>query len=544
MHRDNIPARLVQWIASLALIFIMVPSAAASNATFDPFDKTLGKLEKALNNGDVSSEQLVDYYLERIEALDNQGPDLNAFVALNPDARRQAQALDEERRTKGPRGPLHGIPFVVKDNMDVVGFATTAGSVALKQVYPQRNAFVVQRLLDAGAILLGKANMTEFATSFGRPGYGSLDGAARNPYDLRYTASGSSSGPAVAVAANMAAFSLGTDTEGSIRGPANVNGLVGLRPTLGLLSRSGIFPLATSFDTPGPLAKTVEDIARVLDALQAVDKQDDATLLSASKPIGHYADALDAHALDKARIGVVTNFSAANADVKRVMRQAVKRLRDQGADVERVTLPQYCGTLWDSIIAPVQNAEFKPGIERYLAKLKNDDAPRTLEALIARCEANNRTGGKHPVNPSRIRGMKSALADHSIASPAYLDAVTYKMPAMRAKIANVMDTGHFDALFFPSSKCPPPPLERDNAPNYRCTTENPNASANLASVTGFPELTLPAGYTVNGLPIGVSLLGRPFSERRLLSLAYALEQAALVRHPPREAPQQLSSSHG
>src|ERR1700730_36718 len=365
-----------------ALIFASLISCSvqALGNAFDPANATIEQLRGALDAGQVSCEQLVRYYLDRVERFDKKGPRINALISLNANALEQARRLDAEARDKPHKNMLYGIPFIAKDNYNTAGLATSGGSAALRRSGPLANAFVVQKLLDQGAILIGKSNMSDLAASYGRLGYSSAGGLTVNPYNTARDASGSSSGSAAAIAADFAAFALGTDTGGSVRAPASVAGLVGLRPTLGLTSRSGVIPLSLTFDTTGVLARSVRDLAIILDTIAAPDSQDAATLQQ-PKSRGSYVASLDAQSLRAARLGVITNFRGANAAVDGVEQAALKELEAQGAVLVPVSLPKEFENLWKSVLGPVGEAEFKPQFERYLQTLPATQ-PKTLAELI------------------------------------------------------------------------------------------------------------------------------------------------------------------
>src|SRR5216683_705754 len=372
--------RMPRGAALLFASLISFSLQALGNDAFNPANATIEQLRRALDAGQVNSEQLVRYYLDRIERFDKKGPRINALISLNANALEEARRLDAEAKDKPHKNILYCIPFIAKDNYNTAGLATSGGSAALRHSVPLANAFVVQKLVDQGAILIGKSNMSELAASYGRLGYSSAGGLTVNPYNTARDVSGSSSGSAAAVAADFAAFALGTDTAGSVRGPANVAGLVGLRPTLGLTSRGGVIPVSLTFDTTGVLARSVKDLAIVLDAIAGADAQDAATLQQ-PKARGSYVGALGAQLLKGARLGVITNFRGANAEVDGVEQTALKELEAQGAVLIPVMLPKEFENLWEMVLRPVREAEFKPQFERYLQTLPATQ-PKTLAEII------------------------------------------------------------------------------------------------------------------------------------------------------------------
>lgn len=524
---------------ALLSIFYVLPfqTVFAEEVEFSPFEKSIDELYEALNEKVITSEQLVQYYLERIESYDKQGPAINSMISINDEALEIAKQLDAERESEGPRSKLHGIPIVVKDNYDVVGMPTTAGSVALKAAYPTQDAFTIQKLREAGAIILGKTNMSEFAASYGRLGYSSLGGLTLNPYNLNRNASGSSSGTAAAVAANFAVFGLGTDTSGSIRGPANVTGLVGIRPTLGLTSRVGVVPSSLSFDTTGPIARSVTDAAIALSVMAGVDTNDYATYAAKNHIVTDYSASLDKDALQSARIGVAIDFFGDNDEVDAIIDRAVGQMARMGADVVPVSFSENTQYLWTPILGPVGDAEFKVQLERYLGYL-DDDLPKTLEEIIEISESEEVLNSSTPVNPARIDGFKTALSEASYKlSTEYREKLSNEIPAVQKEIEELMTENELDAIVFPTMSCPASPRFDQEDETYVCDAYDTYAAGYVASATGFPEVTVPAGTTVAQVPVGISFFGLAYSEQKLLNLAYAFEQATHARVTPLTTPE-------
>lgn len=503
---------------------------APAQSSFNPANATLEQLHAALESHQITAERLVGYYLSRIERFNRQGPHINAVMTLNPKAFEEASRLDAARAEGTHHGLLYGIPFLAKDNFDSADLATSGGSAALKQSVPSTNAFVLQRLLDQGAILLGKTNMSELAASYGRLGYSSAGGLTLNPYNTARDASGSSSGSAAAVAADFAAFALGTDTSGSIRGPASVAGLVGLRPTLGLTSRSHVIPLSLTVDTTGALTRTVRGLAIVLDAIAGPDPDDAATQY---QPRNHlsYLDALGTGALHGARLGVITNFRGANAEVDRVEQNALRELQEQGAILVPITLPAAFEQLWSTVLGPVGEAEFRPQFERYLKSLPPGQ-PRTLAQLIAISESPAVADSATPVNPGRLQALRQADATQLTDSPTYIHILTDTIPTIRRRLESLMRTQQLQAFVFTTMSCPATPRYDRPDPTYQCGSDDPYKASYIAATAGFPEVTVPAGQTLANLPVGTSFMGLPYTEAQLLRLANAFELATPRLPPP------------
>jgi amidase len=502
---------------------VILSTHAMAYDTFNPAYATIEQLRFALDSGQISSEALVRYYLDRIERLDKQGPHVNALISLNPKALEQARTLDAGGKDQAHKGILYGIPFVAKDNYNTAGIPTSGGSAALKHSVPSTNAFIVQKLLDQGAILIGKSNMSELATSYDRLGYSSAGGLTVNPYNTARDASGSSSGSAAAVAADFAAFALGTDTAGSVRGPANVTGLVGLRPTLGLTSRGGVIPASLTFDTTGVLARTVKDLAIVLDAIAGADTEDAATLQQ-PQARGSYVGALGASLLEGARLGVIDNFRGANAEVDGVEQAALKALVAQGAVLVPLRLPKEFENLWETVLRPVRDGEFKPQFERYLQTLPPTQ-PHSLAELIAISTSRGVADSATPLEPARLEGLRKALASQQTDSPAYIHLLTEVIPSMRQQLQTLMAANKLQALVFSTMSCPATPRFDRADPSYICHSDDPYKAGYIASVAGFPEVTVPAGRISAQMPVGYSFVGPQYSEAQLLSLANAFQMA-------------------
>lgn len=488
----------------------------------DPTMMDAVSIAAALTSGTVTSSQLVAFYLERIRRFDSSGPKINSIIAINPTAGDVARQLDAERAAGRLRGPLHGLPIVVKDNYDVVGMPTTGGSVALRDAYPDRNATVVQRMIDAGAIVLAKTNMSELAVSAGKYGYSSAGGLTLNPYNIKRNASGSSSGTAAAVAGRFAAFGLGTDTSGSVRAPASVTGLVGVRSTLGLISRTGVMSHSQSLDVLGPLTNSVRDAAMVLSVMAS---QASTTHVLEDHSTAHrYLTDLNPRALPGARIGVLTDFFGGNDEVDEAVRGAIEKMQLEGATIVPITVPHYMKELAETVVRPLSDLEFKQDFEAYLASLP-DGSVRTLREVIVRSESTEVMASSRPVNPKRIENLHTAerLSADEQAAPRRECIRNELIPRARGDLTQIYQRLDLQALAFPTVSCVASPAGSTPDLTYSCRSQNPFLPTYLASATGFPEVTLPVGSDLQNMPIGMSLLGRPRAEQILLNLAASVE---------------------
>ncbi len=504
------------------LLLLLLGCVGACSGTPRNFEEaSIAELRGQMQRGDLQSAELTAWYLQRIEAVDDAGVTLNAIVEVNPDALEIARSLDEERRLSGPRGPLHGIPVVLKANIDTADrMHTHAGSLALATHRPPRDAFVVSRLRDSGAVILGKANLSEWA-NFRSPrsssGWSSIGGQTRNPYDTARNPCGSSSGSAVAVAANLTSVALGTETDGSIVCPAGVNGIVGIKPTLGLVSRSGIIPIAHSQDTAGPMARSVRDAAILLSAMAGMDADDPASV-AAPGAAPDYTANLGVDGLSGRRIGVLRGYPGAgsNPQVEAIFEDSLAVLREQGADLTDPVEVDMSGI--SAAELEVLYYEFKADLNHYL---EASGAPVTSLAAVIRFNAAN----AEAVMP--IFGQEHMLAAQArgpLTEPEYRAALAASGAAMRERLTAVMDEHDLDALVAPTNG-PAWMTDHVNGDNYRI------GSSSFAAVSGFPSITVPAGF-VAGLPIGLSFIGRAFTEHDLIEMAYAFEQATLARRPP------------
>jgi amidase len=518
-----------------AIVLLALEPAFAKSIDFDA--ATIADINTAFDAGTLTAESLTQMCLARIAAFDRKGPSLHAVMTLNPKAVEQARALDVERKTKGRRSPLHGIPVVLKDNYDTFDMPTTGGSVLLEGSIPSKDAFVVKKLRDAGAIILAKLNMSEFASG---GTYSSLGGQSLNPHDLARGPSGSSGGTGVAVAAAYAPIGMGTDTGGSIRGPATSNGIAALKPTHGLLSRSGIIPLALSFDTGGPMARSVYDVAAALGIMTGIDPADAATSKSEGKFQADYTKQLRADALRGARIGVARDFMGADPDVDWVVEAGFAAMRKAGATLVDVRYPKWLLDVKGEFYTAVRYPEFTAQIAEYL-KGTGPKYPKSLAELIDRANQFNATrpDGVRP-NPSRWTLFKRELESGSTTDYRYTAVHDFGLPMIRAIVEGMLASQQLDAIVYPTASRRPA-LIAALPPGAGTTTASALSAAGLAAsdianLTGFPDLIVPAGFTGDSLPVGLSFLGPAFSEPKLLSLGYSFEQATKARRRPIHTP--------
>jgi len=492
-------------------------------------EATIVELQKGMVEGRYTTRRLVEMYLERIDALDRQGPTLHAVLEINPDALEIAEALDRERVNQGPRGPLHGIPLLLKDNIATMDqMQTTAGSLALLGSRPPRDAFVASRLREAGAVILGKTNLSEWAnfrSSASSSGWSGRGGQGRNPYVLDRTPCGSSSGSGSAIAANLAAAALGTETDGSILCPSSTNALVGIKPTVGLTSRAGVIPIAHSQDTVGPMARTVADAAAVLGALTGVDPCDVATQESVGKFYTDYTRFLDVNGLRGARIGIARQtYFGYSAKSDAIVNTAIERMRELGAEIiDPADIPT-AEQMSSKSEMTVLTHEFKADLNAYLAELSNTEV-QTLADIIAFNEAHASEELKYFGQDILLMAQETTSLD----DPAYLTTLAENRRLSREEgIDAVMDRYQLDALVMPT--CSPPWLiDLINGDHTMGSSSQP------AALAGYPAINVPAGYVFE-LPVGITFMGRAFSEATLIKLAYAFEQGTKVRRPPRYLP--------
>jgi len=507
---------------------MVLAAALQAPTTPGPFplqEVTAAQLQEWMTAGRYTTRQLAELYLQRIEEIDRNGPALRSVIEVNPDALVIADALDAERKAKGPRGPLHGIPILIKDNIDTADrMMTTAGSLALEGSHPAKDAFVVERLRAAGVLILGKTNLSEWAnfrSTHSSSGWSGRGGQVRNPYALDRNPCGSSSGTGVAIAANLAAIGVGTETDGSIVCPSGVNGLVGIKPTVGLISRRGIIPISHTQDTAGPMARTVADAARLLGAMAGVDSGDAATTASAAHARRDYTKSLDAGALKGARIGVARKqYFGYSAAADRLVNQAIDDMKARGAVViDPADIPT--ASKMDACEIEVLLYEFKADLNKYLGSRGSSSPIHSLADLIAFNERERAREMPYFAQELFLQAQKKG----ALTTPAYRTAAASCRGLARAQgIDLVIRKYRLDAIVAPTGS---PAWTTDLVNGDHFT----GASSTPAAVAGYPSITVPAG-DVLGLPVGLSFIGTAWSEPRLIALAYAYEQATRHRRPP------------
>ncbi len=506
---------------------LFLTAVALQAATLNLETATIADLQAAMGKGALTSEKLVQLCLARAAAYDDVGPKLNAFILINPKAEAEARALDAERKAGKVRGPLHGIPVILKDNHNTADLVTTGGSVFLEGSLPPDDAFIVKKLRAAGAIILAKANLSEFASSAKTNGFSSLGGQTLNPHDLARGPGGSSGGSGSSIAAWYAPVALGTDTGGSIRNPCSANGIAGLKPTRGLLSRSGIIPLGLSFDTSGPMARSIYDVAVALGAMTGLDPTDAATATSVGKYHTDYTKFLDAGALRGARLGVLVDYAGEDEEVKKIFAANRAKLEALGATLVEIKLPDFILDR-QSIHDVMRPGEFKAQVGDYLATLK-PGYPRTLAEMIARAEKFTPKPGQL-ANPSRWAAFKVEQAGYDLNDPVYLSAKAHGPALITGHLEALMYKHQLDAFIYPTNTTPAQRLDIDyNKPRAKSATS-------IANITGFPDVIVPAGVTATKLPVTLSFMGASYSEPRILALAYAFEQATHARATPATTP--------
>ena len=505
-------------LALLAVFFF----ACAHSPSMDLRETDIAALQAAMQSGDLKSQDIVGYDLAEIARIDHAGPELRSIIEINPDAMEIAVSLDRERAASGPRGPLHGIPVVLKANIDTGDrMHTTAGSLALATHRAADDAFLVARLRSAGAVILGKANLSEWAnfrSARSSSGWSSLGGQTKNPYDPRRNPCGSSSGSAVAVAANLTVLAVGTETDGSIVCPAGINGVVGIKPTLGVVSRDGIIPGAHSYDTAGPLARTVRDAAILLAVMSGADPSDPVTT-DGPDGLPDYAAALSASALNGKRIGVLRNYWGAGEDLnaEAVFDQAIKTLEASGAEIVDPIELEIDG-MWEAEDVAF-SYELKAGINAYLQS--SSASVRSLEEVI-RFNAEN-AAAVMPFFGQEV--MEASQKMGPLSEDAYLKALADSKRISQAAIDGALKSHGIDAIIAPA-----------NSPAWLTDHVNGDvafglSSSSYAAVSGYASVTVPAGF-VHGLPIGVSFIAGAYSDKKLIEIAYAFEQASNARRAP------------
>lgn len=485
---------------------------------------SISELQELMNKGEVTTKQLVEQFLTRINEIDKNGPKLNAIIEINPEALQIAELLDKERGVRKDLGPLHGIPILLKDNINTADkMMTTAGSLALEGHIASDDAFIVKKLRAAGAVILGKTNLSEWAnfrSSHSTSGWSSRSGQTKNPYCLDRNPCGSSSGSAVAVAANLCTVAIGTETDGSVICPSHHSSIVGIKPTIGLVSRSGIIPISHNQDTAGPMARTVRDAAILLTALVGEDSQDSKTVnLNVDLP-SDYTEFLDPNGLEGARIGIARNYFRRNQLVDEIMEEAIETMKKQGAVIvdptnvtsnDKLEEPEFTVLLFD----------FKHELNNYLKNLPPTSFPKNLKELIKYNSENKDT--VMPYFGQELLTMAEEKGD--LDNEEYKSALETCQRLSRDEGIDALVKEHqLDAIIAPSGG-PSWVTDYINGDHYT------GGSSSAAAVAGYPSITVPAGY-IRGLPIGVSFFGGAFQEPTLLKLAHGFEQATKVRQSP------------
>src|ERR1043166_8027048 len=500
-------------------------SEASAVAASDLDELTITDLQGALQSGKYTSRQLVEKYLDRIKNIDRNGAGLNSVIEVNPDAESIAANLDRERKERGARGPLHGIPILIKDNIDTADrMMTTAGSLALVGSKPSQDAFVAKRLRDAGAVILGKTNLSEWAnfrSNHSSSGWSGRGGQTKNPYALDRNPCGSSSGSGAAPSANLCAAAIGTETDGSVVCPSSANSLVGIKPTVGLVSRAGIVPIAHSQDTAGPMARTVSDAVLLLGALTGEDQRDPTTRESRGKALTDYTRFLDANGVKGMRLGIARKYFGFNDRVDKLLTQRLDDLKRLGAIlIDPADIPT-SGKFDDSELE-VLLYEFKADLNKYLAGLGPGAPAKTLKDLIEFNEKNRDQEMPYFGQDLFIKAQEKG----PLTSPKYVQALKKNHTLSRTQgIDFVMNQHRLDALIAPTGG-PAWPTDWINGDHFT------GGYSSASAVAGYPHITVPAGH-VFGMPVGISFFGRAYSEPKLIKIAYAFEQATKTRHAPK-----------
>ncbi len=524
----GVTAGLAPALSGTHVVAAASPTATTQIPTFELDELTIAQLQDGMKSGKYTARSIAEKYLSRIDAVDKNGPAVNAVIELNPDALAIAESLDKERQAGKVRGPLHGIPVLIKDNIDTSDrMMTTAGSLALVGSKPPRDSMVAAKLRSAGAVILGKTNLSEWAnirSNHSTSGWSGRGGLTKNPYALDRNACGSSSGSGVAVAANLCAAAIGTETDGSIVCPSNANGIVGIKPTLGLVSRAGIVPIAHSQDTAGPMARTVTDAAILLSALTGADREDAATPASQGKAQSDYTPFLDPNGLKGARIGVARKYFGFSELTDPVMDAALDVLKRQGATlIDPADIATY-GKFDDSEFL-VLLYELKADLNAYLARLGPTAPVRTLKDVI---DFNEKNKDKEMPYFGQDIFLK-AEAKGPLTEKEYVDALDKNHRFARTEgIDALMDKNQLDAIVAPTGG-PASLTDLLNGDHFT------GGSSSAAAVAGYPNINVPAGF-VHGMPVGISFFGRAWSEPTLIKIAYAYEQATKLRKPPQFLP--------
>lgn len=512
-----------------AILFLITCKSPVNNKVEEEKDNiwieeyTISQLQQGYKNGKYTIKDVVSTYIERIEEIDDNGPQLNSIIEINPDALQIAEELDRELAAGKSRGPLHGIPVILKDNIDTHDkMPTTAGATALMNSFPKADSYVAKKLREAGAIIIAKANLSEWANfraMMSSSGWSGIGGQTKNPYVLDRNPCGSSSGSGVSVSANLCMIAIGTETNGSIVCPSNNNGIVGIKPTVGLISRSGIVPISFTQDTPGPMGRTVEDVAITLGALTGIDSSDSKTLASQGKSVTDYTKYLKKDGLSGKRIGLLRKTMGFSDKVDTLMNKTVAYLKASGAEVIDIEIPK--GANYEDASFDVLLYEFKDGLNKYFAGLGGNSPVKNLTELIA---FNKTDSIELKYFDQKILVMADKKA--SLESADYRKALATMIKSTREDgIDKVMNLNKLDAIVAPTGS---PAWKTDLLLGDHFV----GGSSSLAAISGYPAITLPMGFVEN-LPVGVTFFGRAWSEPLLLEIAYSYEQGTKHRKAPK-----------
>lgn len=520
--------------------------SAAENA-FTLEEATIADIHQAMAAGALSSEKLVQLYLARIAAYDRAGPRLNSIIYINPNAKAEAAALDKERADKGPRGPLHGIPVLLKDNIDVAGVPTTNGSAVMKEAIPSEDGSITRALRTAGAVILGKAAMGEFAGG----SYNSVRGQTLNPYNIKRATGGSSSGSGAAISANFGVLAVGTDTSTSVRGPASYTGIVGLRPTTGLISRAGIAPKNLNFDSAGPMARNVTDLALMMNVLAVPDPKDPKNievwreierLDPTAKSRVDFTKALDRDALRGKRLGVLRDLFEGDPEINMLAEQAIATMKELGATIVDIRLDDaFIEAHLKSGIRKTRalsDYRFRQDWEQYLARFSSPKVPKTVAEFI-RVYETEVAPSPLPVEDSVMSFLKTSL-NTSTDALEYKDFIENQMPRATAEKLAVFENHGVDALVFPYVPTFAQPIKNpvytiDDPAFVNSDAPVPATMSGYSSI-GFPSIVVPMGFGSQGLPMTITFFGKPYEEKKIIGFAYAYEQASKRRKPSKLVP--------
>jgi amidase len=518
----------ISLFASIILVLITCKSPVNNQVQEEPENNwieelTITELQQGYKEGKYTVTSIVSTYLNRIEEIDKSGPELNSVIVINPDALQIAEELDRELAAGKSRGPMHGVPVILKDNIDTHDkMPTTAGATVLRNSFPETDSYVAKKLRESGAVIIGKSNLSEWANfraMMSSSGWSGVGGQTKNPYVLDRNPCGSSSGSGVAVSANLCMMAIGTETNGSIVCPSNNNGIVGIKPTVGLISRSGIVPISFTQDTPGPMGRTVEDVAIALGALTGIDSTDSKTAFSSGKSLTDYTKFLKKDGLSGKRIGLMKKSMGFSDKVDLLMNEAVNYLKANGAEVIEIEFQR--GENYEDASFEVMLFEFKDGLNKYFASLGESAKVKSLKELI---EFNKTDSIELRYFDQKL--LEMAEKKGSIESPEYKKALALMLRATRENgIDKVMNTNRLDAIMAPTGS---PAWKTDLLLGDHFV----GGSSSLAAISGYPAITVPMGF-VDDLPVGVTFFGKAWNEPLLLEIAYSYEQGTKHRKAPK-----------